>query len=99
VKAVLRDHKRPGDARKISGQALRHAIDEVFLLRLAAEIGEGQDHDGEAWRTRLFRCRSLRRGRLAAGLDRIGANRPRDVFEFLFSVVDEPSFIRSRTWR
>ena len=54
--SVAPDHERAGDAREIGGQALRHAIDEIFLLWIAAEIGEGQDHDGEAWRTCLFWC-------------------------------------------
>ena len=53
--SVAPDHERPGDAREIGGQALRHAIDEVFLLGIAAEIGEGQDDDGETWWTRLVR--------------------------------------------
>ena len=54
-------------------------------------IGEGQDHDGEAWRTRLVRCGSLRRGRWAcrASLDRIGSHWPSDVLEFFLSEIDE----------
>jgi hypothetical protein len=83
---------RKRDAREIGGQALRHTIDEILLLRVAAEIGEGQDDDGEAWWTRLVWCLGVYLGRWAgrAALDRIGSHWASDVFEFLLSEIDEP---------
>ena len=36
---VARDHERASDAREIGGKALGHAIDEIFLLGVAADIG------------------------------------------------------------
>ena len=89
--SVAPDHERAGDAREIGGQALRHAIDEILLLWIAADVGEGQNHDGEAWWTRLVRCGGVRRGRWAcrAGLDRIDSHWPSDVLEFFLSEIDE----------
>ena len=40
--------------RQIRGQALGHAVDEVFLFGIAPHIGEGEHHDRQA------RCRSRR---------------------------------------
>ena len=53
---VTGDHERASDAREIGGQALGHAIDEIVLLGVAADIGEGQDDDREPRRPR--KCRS-----------------------------------------
>ena len=41
------DDKGAGDAREVGGEALRHTIDEVVLLWIAADIGEGQHHNRE----------------------------------------------------
>jgi hypothetical protein len=44
---VARDHERAGDAREVGGQALGHAVDEIFLLGVAAQIGEWQHNNGQ----------------------------------------------------
>ena len=41
------DHERASDPRKVRGQAAGHAIDEIVLFGIAADIGEGQDDNGE----------------------------------------------------
>ena len=60
---VAPDHEGAGDARQIGGQALGDAIDEIVLLRVAADIGERQDDDREARRLLLVRRGGGRRGR------------------------------------
>ena len=84
MKAVLRAiTNAPAHAREIGGQALRDAVDEIFLLRIAADIGEGQHHDGEVRRPGLFGRggrRWLRRGGLA-DFKRIDPDRLGDVLE------------------
>ena len=40
---VTSDHERTSNARKIGRQALRDPVDEMILLRAAADIGEGQN--------------------------------------------------------
>ena len=45
--SVARDDKRAANARQIGGQALGHAVDEIFLFRIAADIGERQDDNRE----------------------------------------------------
>ena len=47
---VAADHERAADARQICGQALGDAINEILLLGIAADIGEGQNNDREAGR-------------------------------------------------
>jgi hypothetical protein len=44
---VARDHERTRDAREVGGQVLGHAIDEVVLLRITAEVSERQHNDGK----------------------------------------------------
>jgi hypothetical protein len=39
------DDKQPGAARDCGGDLLDHAVGEVFLLRIAAHVLEGQDGD------------------------------------------------------
>ena len=51
---VAPDHERASNARKIGRQALRDPIDEMLLLRVAADIGERQDHHREARRGGFF---------------------------------------------
>ena len=83
---VARDDERVGDPRQVGRQALGDAVDEMLLLRAAAEIGEGQDHDREARRAGPFR-RRLERNRLRLGghadLERIDPDRLGDVLQFL----------------
>ena len=47
---VAGDHGGASETRKIGRQALRHPVDEVLLLRIAANVGEGQNNDREARR-------------------------------------------------
>ena len=51
---VAPDHERAPNAREVGRQALRHPIDEMLLLRVAADIGERQDDDREARRGGFF---------------------------------------------
>jgi hypothetical protein len=39
----MRDYEQPTDARESGNDLLYHAIREIFLLRVAAHICEGQD--------------------------------------------------------
>jgi len=51
---VAGDHDRASYPREIGRKALRDPVDEMLLLRAAADIGERQDHDREARRDRFF---------------------------------------------
>jgi len=42
---VPRDHEQTGELGKAGGQLVRHAIAEVALLRIAAQVVKGQDGD------------------------------------------------------
>ena len=42
---IAGDHKQPADARERGDDFLDHAVGEIFLLRLAAQIGERQHRD------------------------------------------------------
>src|ERR1700733_4101541 len=44
------DHERAGDARQVRRQAFGNAIDEIFLRRIAAQIGERKHHNRQARR-------------------------------------------------
>jgi hypothetical protein len=44
---IAGDDQSPPNARKIRGQAFGDAVDEIFLLGAAADIGEVQDDQGE----------------------------------------------------
>ncbi len=46
--------KRTGNSAEVRRQRFRHAIDEILLLRVAADIGEGQHHDGKPRRRFFF---------------------------------------------
>ena len=52
---IAPDHERAANARKIGREALRDPVDEMLLLRVAADIGEGQDDHREARRGGFFR--------------------------------------------
>ena len=47
---VATDHLHAAHPRKVGGQALGHAVDEIFLLEVAADVREGEDHDGKSRR-------------------------------------------------
>src|SRR4051812_30592104 len=46
-RAIPRDYEGATDARQVRGQALGHAIDEVILLWITAEIGEREHYNGK----------------------------------------------------
>ena len=50
---VAGDDEGAANARQIGRQALRDPVDEMLLLRSAADVGERQDDDREAGRARL----------------------------------------------
>ena len=54
---VAGDDEGAGNAREVGRQTLRYAVDEIFLLRIAADVGEGQDNHGEARGTGTVRLR------------------------------------------
>jgi hypothetical protein len=89
VKAVLRAITNAPEMRERS--VVSNSVDEVFLPRIAAEIGERENHDREARRTGPLQCGCLRRGRRPSrtALDRIHPNGPRDILERLVAEVDE----------
>jgi len=47
---IARDHERAMDARQVCGQALRHAINEIVMLGIAAEVSEREYDDRKARR-------------------------------------------------
>jgi hypothetical protein len=47
-----RDDETIRKARYVRGQVFRDRIDEVVVLLVATEIGEGQHHDRQSWPTR-----------------------------------------------
>ena len=51
---VAGDHDGAPETREIGRQALRDPVDEMLLLRVAADIGEGQNDDREARRAGIF---------------------------------------------
>ena len=87
------DDKGASNPRQVRGQAVRHAVGEIFLLRIAADIGERQDDDGKARRfSRQFlrgRSHSMRGALPRLGLQRINPHRPRDVLQVPLAEIDE----------
>jgi hypothetical protein len=51
---IARDHDSAPNARKIGREALCNPVDEMLLLRAAADIGEGQDDHRKARRGGFF---------------------------------------------
>ena len=69
---VAGDHEHPAEFRQRGDQILGHAVGEIFLLGIAAQIGERQDRDGGLVRQgEAIRRRRPRRVRPALD-DRIG---------------------------
>ena len=85
---VPRDHEAARDAGKVGGQALRHAVDEIFVLGTAAEVGERQDDHRKARRPDAKRGRGVAVTASGRG-GREDANRPRDVLQDLLAEVRE----------
>jgi hypothetical protein len=55
-RTVAPDHERSSNARQIGREALGDPVDEGFLLRVAADIREGQDDNRKArWGRFLWR--------------------------------------------
>ena len=59
------DDERARYPRKVGRQALGDAVDEIALLGIGADVGEGQHDEGQARRLRPFPRRNARRGRRA----------------------------------
>src|SRR6185437_1918588 len=85
------DDEGAGDAREVGGQALGHAVDEIVLGPIAAEIGERQHDERQPRRFALLHGGDARRGRGngGIGLERMDPYRPGDVLELLLAEIDE----------
>jgi hypothetical protein len=88
---IAGDDKQPADARQRSDDLLDHPVDEIFLLRVAAHIGEGQYSDrrlvGEGNRRLSRRRWALRRG--AGVANPVDPDRPGNVFDLLLAQILE----------
>jgi len=85
---IARDHKEPADTRERGDDFLDHAVGEVFLFRVAADVLERQHGDRRLVRERRAGAdlRSFRSG----GCDyTVGPDRPCDVLELLLAEVLE----------
>jgi hypothetical protein len=82
---IAGDDEQPADTGERGDDLLDHAVDEIFLLRVAAHIGEGQNCN-----RRLVRQRQ-RRGhrRFRAEANPVDMHRPSDVLDLLFTDVPE----------
>src|SRR5205809_169601 len=85
-RGVPRNHERAADARQVRGQALGHAIHEILLLGIAADIRKRQHHDGQT-RSGRWHWRGLMSIRAQA--DRIGTDRTGDVLEGLLAKINK----------
>jgi hypothetical protein len=84
---IAGDDEEPADAGKGGDDLLDHPVDEIFLLRVAAHIGEGQHRDRRlVWQRQGGRrsCRRLGPRYRASAVD---AQRPGDVFEALLADI------------
>src|SRR5262249_3632819 len=91
---VSGDYEQPADARETADDVLDHAISEVLLLRVAAQVGEGQPGDrrliGKTERgPSRSRSSSATRGPRRAPTHPKDPQRPRDVFYGLLPQVLE----------
>src|SRR5215475_9934722 len=81
------DHEQTTNARQVSGQTLSHAIHEVLLLRVAAQVGE-RKHDNGQTRRRIW-------GRLRVATVRGRANRLYcEPLRFLHCTYEAETFAR-----
>ena len=81
---AARDDESVANPRQVCRQALRYAIDEILLFRIAPDVGEGHNDHGEARRRGGFFVRQGRRGLRSGGvadINRIDADRFGDVLE------------------
>jgi hypothetical protein len=89
-RGIACDDEGAGDARQIGCQAFGNSIDEIVLLRIAAEVGEGKHDDGQARRGRQMRHRAaLPDQALSVPLHGIGAYRARNVLQTMLAQIDE----------
>ena len=88
-RGIAADHERAANARQVGGQAFDHAVDEIFLLGIAADIGERQHHDREPGRRNLYRRRACAQRRRARSVrdDRIDADRTGDILQALLAEI------------
>jgi len=91
--STTRDHETLGDTGQIGRHVLGDPISEILLLRIVAEVGEGQHHDRQARRNRGLRCQRgephVRQAGGGLGAERINPYWPRDVFDALVAHVLE----------
>ena len=82
-RSIAGDHDSAPNARKIGRQALRDPVDEMLLLRVAADIAERQNDDREARGIGFFGHQGRRGFRHSghAHVERINADRLGDVLE------------------
>ena len=64
---VAPDHERASNARKIGRQALRDPVDEMLLLRVAADIGEAARRPSRGAAGRIFRATGAGAGFASGG--------------------------------
>jgi hypothetical protein len=69
---IAGDDEESAKARQLSGDVLGEAIDKIFLLRISAQIGEGEDRDSRPIRERQRRWGSF--GRRSGALTLTFAN-------------------------
>ena len=79
---VARDHEQARGLREVGDQVFGHAVAEIFLLRIAAHVLEGQD--GDRW---LVGQRKHRTSRSTVEADTIHPHRLRDVLQLLIAKV------------
>ena len=91
---VSSDHPHSAHLRKVGGEALGDAVDEIVLPGIAPDIGEGKNHDRKARRPRLRFIGSDRgwRGTARIDPDLIDPDRAGDVLEPPFAKLDELLF-------
>ncbi len=83
---IAGDHEQPADLGECRNDLLDHAVGEVFLLRIAAHIGEGQHRDRRLVGEWQSGWRRLRRSSQDNAVD---PQRPGDVLEVLLADIGE----------
>src|SRR5262245_31928694 len=83
---IPRDHEQPVDTRQAGDDVLDHAVREIFLVGIAADVLEGQHRDRRLVRQRERRAWRCPRARV---IDPVDAYRARDVLQRVLAQVDE----------
>jgi uncharacterized protein DUF5681 len=86
---IAGDHDGASYAREVSREALRDPVDEMLLVGVAADIGEWQNDDREAWRAQFFRRRGRRGFRGPVDPKRVDPDRFSDVLELSLTQVGD----------